>query len=482
MASVSPRVMLPLDVSGQSDTGRKRQRNEDFWGRWDAIDHLEPMVLDRLGRLYLVSDGVGGNDDGDIASQESVQQIMQLYYGTGYPASMPHAARLEQAIVDASRALRRQILSRQNDMAATIVAALVLPDRLIVANIGDSRAYLVHGNGSIEQVSVDHVTEGNQLSQAMGDPNPEVALAEVRWAAGDSLVLCSDGVYDLVATREIGKVACRESADVAVRRLIKLANQRGGFDNITAVMVRNGPPPPPTGLYLRIGGGLVAGIAILALLLSGLSNLSPAPAQQPGSVNGIQLDTASNFEPTSTLSMVERASATMQAVQAAQGTIFPTVQPAPPRTRVPRPTAVPPRPTTRPAVRPPAQSPQAPKPTAAPPQAPKPTAFVPATPVPQPASPPEVPPVAPPVEPPTAVPPTAVPLATVSPTETETPKPTNPRSTATPRPTDPPPTPPPTPTVEPTDPPPPPPPPPPTATEIPSPSITPPICNRPRAC
>lgn len=165
-----------LDIAGLSDCGRRRGRNEDFWGRPEDSPGVGPEQLQQLGRLYLVSDGVGGNEDGDIASKEAVDQVMRRFYSAPHRANWTASERLERAIIESSRQIAAHSDNLENNMAATLVAALVHGDRLIVANVGDSRAYIIRASGAIEQVSVDHVENENQLTQAMGDRQLDIAL------------------------------------------------------------------------------------------------------------------------------------------------------------------------------------------------------------------------------------------------------------------------------------------------------------------
>jgi len=341
-----------LDVGGLSDVGRKRQRNEDFWGCWEDINDVDDQLAARLGRLYVVSDGVGGNEDGDVASRETVQQLVQLFYDERYQQPVPEH-RLEHAIVETSRKVAQHVVELHNDMAATVVAALLINDKLIVANVGDSRAYVVRAKGKIEQLTEDHVEHGNQLTQAMGDTHVRVALAETQLGLGDSVVLCTDGLHDLVRPSEIARIVRRNSARSATRQLIQLANRRAGHDNITVLIVRNGPPPAPIGMYVRLGGVMAGLVCAFALLLGMLNTLAPVQAHQLNSFLGIKREPTAILEPTATLSPLEiKATATTLFVsaEATRGIIWPTLTPLPTRPSqnvvqkpgvpgVPRPTA-----------------------------------------------------------------------------------------------------------------------------------------------
>ncbi len=341
------RPLARLDIGGLSDRGRQRRRNEDFWGRAEDSAAASSAHIGELGRLYLVSDGVGGNEDGDIASREAVEQVMARFYNAPYSANLAGQHRLERAIVESSRELAAQIDNFQNNMAATLVAALLDGDRLIVANVGDSRAYLIRASGQIEQLSVDHVENGNQLTQAMGDRRLDIAVRELPLARDDVVVLCTDGLHDLVRPNEISRIVRRSPARIAARQLIRLANRRAGHDNITVVIIRNGAPPRPIGLYLRIAAGVAAAAGVM-LLLGTLNTLAPVQAREANQYLGISRSSAAQLDPTATLSVLElKATATTVYIkaEATRGIILPTLTPLPaasaPDTEQPRVPAVP---------------------------------------------------------------------------------------------------------------------------------------------
>ncbi len=236
---------MKLRQSARSDVGKTRDHNEDNFG----IGEGEPV--EQMGELLVVCDGMGGHAAGEVASQIAVETILAVYYGdTG--ENRPQA--LEQAFERANA----QIYARgQGSMGTTGVAALLHHDALHIANVGDSRAYLIR-DGEIRQISRDHSFVGDQvaaglitadqarlsphrnvITRALGyQPEVSVDLFRLPLQIGDIIVLSSDGMHGLVLDEEIRETVTSMPPDQAVQRLIDLANSRGGTDNITVVVTQ----------------------------------------------------------------------------------------------------------------------------------------------------------------------------------------------------------------------------------------------------
>ena len=244
---------LILRLGLDSDPGRRRRQNEDAAG-FREPDF--PSVLASHGRLYLVADGVGGADSGEVASSLAVRVTLDSYYEQ--PESATPEARLRAAFHAANAAVYEESARTAGirGMATTLVAALVVGESALIANVGDSRAYLVRAGG-IRQLSRDHslvarlVEEGNiTAAEARTHPRRNVIMRSIgaeptafadtcleRLTPGDRLVLCSDGLDKHVEDPEIAELVTANAPDAAVRRLIALANERGGSDNITAAVI-----------------------------------------------------------------------------------------------------------------------------------------------------------------------------------------------------------------------------------------------------
>lgn len=235
-----------------SDPGCVRPQNEDS----ARIVRAGPGPHGDRGLLVIVADGMGGQEAGEVASQAAVEVIEQAYReAKGTPG---------EALAAAFQRANEQILrmSARNaalvGMGTTCTALAIVGGRAWAAHVGDSRLYLVRG-GAIYQVSEDqtqcmemvrqglmsleeaeHHEDRNVLAHAMGT-RPE--LAAVTWPEpmpvrpGDRFVLCSDGLYDLVSSAEILQVVRGAETAEACEKLLRMARQRGGYDNITVAVV-----------------------------------------------------------------------------------------------------------------------------------------------------------------------------------------------------------------------------------------------------
>ena len=254
-----------------TDRGRTRDHNEDTFlladlGSSTAVrdSHFEDLVVGERGALYLVADGMGGAAAGEVASEMAATSIYRYLIDTWQ--SDPHvsdntfATRLREAVELANLQIHNYAREHPEvrGMGTTVTVAGIWHDHLYLAQIGDSRGYLVR-NGVARQltrdqsltqrlVDVGELTEEeaeaserrNIILQALG-PDALVKV-DVSWQTlqqGDVLIICSDGLSNLVRRDDIAKVIV-EDPDVATvcHRLVALANERGGPDNITVVAAK----------------------------------------------------------------------------------------------------------------------------------------------------------------------------------------------------------------------------------------------------
>ena len=191
--------------------------------------------------LIAVADGVGGGPGGEIAAGAAVETLADRFFEA--PEGLSLEVRLAEAIRDANTAvLRAAELSGKPQAASTLVAAAVRDDRAVIANLGDSRAYLVR-DGAPRQVTEDHAAStAHGITRFVGDPRgvqPDVFVEDLR--SGDRLVLCSDGLTRHVEPDEIAAHVAGLDVERAADELVKLANARGGEDNVTLVVHVPGP-------------------------------------------------------------------------------------------------------------------------------------------------------------------------------------------------------------------------------------------------
>jgi serine/threonine protein phosphatase PrpC len=240
----------------RTDIGLKRESNEDSALSFQPEDQ---QVMESKGVLFVVADGLGGHTRGEVASQLAVNTIRDVYYQqqSGDPVASLRLA-IEQAnarIYHESLAMSPALEADQM-MGSTCVAAVILGDTVYVANVGDSRAYLVR-NGQAHQISLDHSVVAQQLREGqitkeqakdhpdrhkiyrcLGSETVEVDTFSEQVQPGDLLLLCTDGLTELVPEEEMTSIVQQHEPQESVQRLIGRANELGGRDNITAVVAR----------------------------------------------------------------------------------------------------------------------------------------------------------------------------------------------------------------------------------------------------
>jgi PPM family protein phosphatase len=251
---------LRISADAQSDVGRKRKGNEDA------------LCLNDEQRLYVVADGMGGHAAGEVASRVAVDAIAEFVELTGgnqeitWPFGLDDTIsyegnRLKTAVRHANtRVIEATRESAEYEgMATTVAAVLVDGDIANLAHVGDSRIYLWNGE-SIEQLTRDHSWVNEQIEngaispeQARSHPLRNVVTRALggradlvvdiqsrRMAPGDMLLLCSDGLTTMVPDDGIARILRESEGDVAraTTALVSEANERGGEDNITVVLLK----------------------------------------------------------------------------------------------------------------------------------------------------------------------------------------------------------------------------------------------------
>jgi protein phosphatase len=249
---------VTLSAFALSDVGRKRRHNEDAY------------LLDTERGLFVVADGMGGHAAGEVASRitvESVQEYLAMRDDDGdntWPFGFNNRYSMEGNLLTTAikRANERIIRSVQNrpelkGMGTTVVSALFAAERATVVHVGDSRCYRLR-RGELVRLTEDHswvqeqVIAGiltpeeatshplkNVVTRALGGaPNVLPELQEVPFEAGDSFLLCSDGLTGMMTDDEVRAIVAGEGpAETRVNALVDLANSRGGIDNITVILV-----------------------------------------------------------------------------------------------------------------------------------------------------------------------------------------------------------------------------------------------------
>jgi protein phosphatase len=242
-----------IEASLGTDQGRIRDHNEDFVARWEPTNEQDAA---QNGWLYIVADGVGGADAGEVASQYASERTIEHYLNDHRELGL--GQRLWQAMQAANSDLRQMVAERNDNsrMATTMVAAVFHEKQVYIGNVGDSRGYLWR-NGRIRQITKDQslvaklVEEGaiteeeafnhprkNVILYSLGsEKEPQIDIFDLPVESGDILFLCSDGLTRHVQDEEIEAILAQQTPSKATRILIDLANERGGEDNISVAVL-----------------------------------------------------------------------------------------------------------------------------------------------------------------------------------------------------------------------------------------------------
>ena len=258
------------EVAARSDPGLVREQNEDRW-----------LARTRAGTTLLaVADGVGGEEGGEIASTAAIDALAASFISPSYLESSRSS--LSTAVQAANAAVLEAATAAQLPNAATtLVAAAIRGSHAVIANLGDSRAYVVCGT-EVRQITTDHSgPTASSITRFAGDRRgvqPDIFVETLR--PGDRVVLCSDGLTRHVTDAEI----CSAVADPAAKAadaLVALARSRGGLDNVTVVVYRAGKPAVSRALI----GTLILALLILVAIAGALGALvtTPFPAPSPAS-------------------------------------------------------------------------------------------------------------------------------------------------------------------------------------------------------
>ena len=421
---MSSSVRSRLDY-GKSTDKAKREKNEDFAELSETTN----------GLVALLADGMGGGADGERFSKQAVETTLANLQQAD--AQLTGQANVEQAFTAAIRELYelRQSEPRYKSSGTTLVGGLIEEAegkiQARIANVGDSRAYLVDAQGRIRQITRDHThyerlledrvsikdarthMQAGRLTHVLGnrlelDQIPQFFRSE-QLLPGDTLVLCTDGIYKRVTDEEIAQTVASGSAQQAANALVQLALERQAQDNVTAVVVRHKVAAP---WWMAAPRLVVIGVILLVLIASAVGlglaygsaggtnspSVPPSTTESGGQVLGATVTSLPAtavliLTPSATLepgAPTSTAAPTLTATATATPT--PTATPEPP----PKPRPPPPpspglqqsQPQPQPQPQPPASDPAPPAPDPAPPAPdPAPPAPDPAPPAPDPAPP-----------------------------------------------------------------------------------------------
>jgi protein phosphatase len=265
VSNLAGRNLPPLRLTSGKAThpGRVRDHNEDQFFVYEISKGRSDQPLPAF---YMVADGLGGHEAGEVASDtisSSLKDWLDEFSNrksgraTQKLGEQPDEA-LRTAILNANAAVFHQAQARRNNMGATVTAALIIGEQAFVANVGDSRTYrlrrgelhaitadhsLVYSLYKAQQITLDDIythPQRNQIYRSLGEkPQVEVDIFIETLEPGDILLLCSDGLWEMVRDPQLRDLirTARNPQDAA-DRLIEAANRGGGEDNITAIVVK----------------------------------------------------------------------------------------------------------------------------------------------------------------------------------------------------------------------------------------------------
>ena len=274
---------MRFDIAALSDIGRRKKRNEDAYGL--VLEGADGVNLFKEGALLCVADGLGGHLAGDIASKLAVSIVRDIvkekppsledYNEVTDKKDVGPLYLMRNAILRANESIfttnRDNGLLKNRPMGTTILSAVVEPKWVYVANVGDSRCYHIRG-GEVIDFTEDHSWVDEQVKQGLMSKEEaesdsrrnivtrcvgtreDIEIDTYRWniVAGDILLLCSDGLVNMVPDKDILAEIKKDgtAADIA-QNLVQLANDNGGKDNITVIIARINPKPSRM-FYLRL--------------------------------------------------------------------------------------------------------------------------------------------------------------------------------------------------------------------------------------
>jgi len=251
-------VRLGVELAGLSDIGCQRETNEDSYLYWESADDQEFL---RKGRLAVIADGMGGHEGGQEASRLAVETVREVY-GNGFSENP------QTALIESFAAAHTRIVNYAEQhpafqgMGTTCTAFVLVGHQLYFAHVGDSRLYLIR-DSRISRLTRDHSYVGRLVESGLvraedAERHPQRHILTAALGAGlevaaeggeqgmllqdgDNLLLCTDGLWGVVAEDELEHAVSKYAPAACCAALVKLARERGGPDNITLQILHIGP-------------------------------------------------------------------------------------------------------------------------------------------------------------------------------------------------------------------------------------------------
>jgi protein phosphatase len=246
------RVRLRTTVACKTDVGRVRENNED---KFEYFIPEDEQTLATRGHIYVVCDGMGGHEAGQIASELAAKTFIDVY--RGHPAEEPAVA-MHAAVAAANRFVtdNARAFPKRKGMGCTLTALILIQDRMYVVNVGDSRIYLLRGD-ELLRLTMDHTVaeeyvklgmltkeeaerhpQKHVLTRAIGAEPANADIESHLLEPGDLFMLCSDGIINHVSDEAIYETMKSKAPGDCAWSLVGQALQGGGSDNATAMVVR----------------------------------------------------------------------------------------------------------------------------------------------------------------------------------------------------------------------------------------------------
>ena len=244
-----------VEIASLTDVGCQRENNEDSYAYWEPEEDRE---FERLGRLVIVADGMGGVEGGQIASRIAVDSVREAYAASAEPTP-------QQRLLEAFQFAHAQVQGKAREnpslrgMGTTLTAFALVRDQLSYAHVGDSRLYLLRAsklqpltrdhslvarlveNGIVSARDAESHPQKHVLTAAVGVSDeilPDHASAPMSVLPFDVLMACSDGLWGQLSESEMSEILASKTPPEACRALVQLAKEHGGPDNITLQILR----------------------------------------------------------------------------------------------------------------------------------------------------------------------------------------------------------------------------------------------------
>lgn len=244
---------IVYNAAASSDVGAVRENNED---KVLFVKPHDEKILIKRGLLGIVADGMGGHNGGEVASQMAVDLISKFYY----ESKIDIEKALRKSFIKANQTIYNTSLSNlsRRGMGTTCTAIVIHERNLYLAHVGDSRAYLVNqskisklstdhtyvqsllDNGLIEQQDISCHPDRNIITKSLGTQKtvqPQIQSFHNLLSEDDLIFLCSDGLYEYIKDEEIQNILGKLSISEAADKLVSIAKERGGHDNISLLII-----------------------------------------------------------------------------------------------------------------------------------------------------------------------------------------------------------------------------------------------------